>query len=313
MPFLADECSPTAAGVDQSDGICRSANFAAGCTADPACNGILAGTGNCSAICSLTSCGDGTCGAGESCITCPADCAYPASCGNGICESECEESSDNCQIDCGECCTPYDMNYNGFVSIIGDVPPFVDCVYFGDCACPGCGCLCPADCNGSGYLSIVGDVQCFVNCVYFGECSEGAGLSQPKVNAETILVGGAVYTDFTAPLASGLENVTIYLIPLQQTAAPIKPGALEDHTDSRERAQAVSGHGMRIAKTGPLGLWSITNVPPGVYQVVPIMDGKRFHRIASGVNIGQAAAILVVDDQHGAALESLQFLAVSKD
>ena len=32
---------------------------------------------------------------------------------------------------------PWDMNYDGYVTLIGDVPPFVDCVYFSDCNCRG--------------------------------------------------------------------------------------------------------------------------------------------------------------------------------
>ena len=61
----------------------------------------------------------------------------------------------------------HDWNGDGLVSIIGDVPPFVDCVYFGDCPGDAVG---RGDCNGDGFVSIVGDVPCFVDCVYFGSC-----------------------------------------------------------------------------------------------------------------------------------------------
>jgi hypothetical protein len=53
------------------------------------------------------------------------------------------------------------------VSIVGDVPPFVNCVYFGNCP-PGASAI--GDCNYDGILSIIGDVPCFVQCVYFGNC-----------------------------------------------------------------------------------------------------------------------------------------------
>lgn len=61
----------------------------------------------------------------------------------------------------------HDWNGDGIISIVGDVPPFVDCVYFGTCP-PQHVELC--DCNGDGLCTIVGDVPCFVDCVYFGNC-----------------------------------------------------------------------------------------------------------------------------------------------
>jgi hypothetical protein len=65
----------------------------------------------------------------------------------------------------------HDWNGDAFVSIIGDVPPFVQCVYFGDCP-GGVDLLAVGDCNEDGLLSIIGDVPCFVDCVYFGNCPE---------------------------------------------------------------------------------------------------------------------------------------------
>jgi hypothetical protein len=74
-------------------------------------------------------------------------------------------------------CAAFDMNWDGFISIIGDVPAFVRMVYFGDNEWyqqqfPGKDPSCPADCNGDGIISIVGDVPCFVNCAYFGNCRD---------------------------------------------------------------------------------------------------------------------------------------------
>ena len=48
-------------------------------------------------------CGNGTCEAGETATSCPADCAPPPSpvCGNGTCEAG--ETCDGCPADCGEC------------------------------------------------------------------------------------------------------------------------------------------------------------------------------------------------------------------
>ena len=40
--------------------------------------------------------------------------------------------------------TPFDLDYDGLVNIIGDVAPLVDCLYRDDCHCPAPGCLCPS-------------------------------------------------------------------------------------------------------------------------------------------------------------------------
>ena len=65
--------------------------------------------------------------------------------------------------------TLYDWNGDGIISIVGDVPPFVNCVYFQECP-TGVDTVAVGDCNGDGFLSIVGDVPCFVDCVYFEDC-----------------------------------------------------------------------------------------------------------------------------------------------
>jgi hypothetical protein len=65
----------------------------------------------------------------------------------------------------------HDWNGDGIVSIVGDVPPFVNCVYFQNCPdWPEARRLAVGDCNHDGLISIVGDVPCFVDCVYFQNC-----------------------------------------------------------------------------------------------------------------------------------------------
>jgi hypothetical protein len=65
----------------------------------------------------------------------------------------------------------HDWNGDGIVSIVGDVPLFVNCVYFQNC--PGdIDPIAVGDCNSDGILSIIGDVPCFVDCVYFGNCPD---------------------------------------------------------------------------------------------------------------------------------------------
>jgi len=47
------QITATAGGEDRGDNICRSSAFASDCTADSVCNGVEAGTGDCSATCTL--------------------------------------------------------------------------------------------------------------------------------------------------------------------------------------------------------------------------------------------------------------------
>lgn len=65
-----------------------------------------------------------------------------------------------------------DWNEDGIVTIIGDVPPFVEAVYFG--RYPNWSqekLLAIGDANGDGILSIIGDVPGFVDTVYFGQAA----------------------------------------------------------------------------------------------------------------------------------------------
>ncbi len=49
--YFADKCTSTASGEDRGDNICRNSTFAADCTADLECGGIVAGTGDCTLNC----------------------------------------------------------------------------------------------------------------------------------------------------------------------------------------------------------------------------------------------------------------------
>jgi len=258
QPYIADRCTQTAGAADRFESICRSSEFAAGCTGDRECNGVPAGTGNCSLSCENT-CGNGTCDTafGENCVTCLMDCGMPVSCGNQSCEEACGETPQNCPTDCADCgnatcdgpiedclscpedcpplcgdglccagetcitcpldctggcgdgccdhsescqtcpddcepvcgdglccgesvscpedCSPcvlYDMNGDGSLTEAGDIPFFVNCVYFGVCNCPcDTSCVVPGDCNKDGRLSVIGDVPCFVSCFFSGQCA----------------------------------------------------------------------------------------------------------------------------------------------
>ncbi len=97
--------------------------------------------------------------------------------GNPDTIDSCDEDTDMC-VNTVECML-YDMNGDGFLSIVGDVGTFVRVVYAGDYEWyeqqfPGRDPICRGDCNCDGVLSIAGDTACFTNCVYFGECPECA-------------------------------------------------------------------------------------------------------------------------------------------
>ncbi|MFH1181752.1 MAG: S8 family serine peptidase [Candidatus Woesearchaeota archaeon] len=51
--YFADQCSSTCGAAEASDHICRNESFAAGCSADPECNGVEAGTGACLPNCQV--------------------------------------------------------------------------------------------------------------------------------------------------------------------------------------------------------------------------------------------------------------------
>jgi hypothetical protein len=102
-------------------------------------------------------CGNGTCGFGETCSSCVADCgACAATCGDGLCEAV--ESCQQCPGDCGACPAECgDGSCNGSESC-SSCP--------GDCgACPFCG---DDDCNGNETCS-----SCKSDCGACPYCGDG--------------------------------------------------------------------------------------------------------------------------------------------
>jgi hypothetical protein len=100
-----DDATPIWGCVDQY--ICDPS-----CVADPTpspiadCPNGSCGTGEtcytCEADCgACPSCPDGTCNNGETCSTCPDDCGACVSCGDGICNNY--ETCSSCSADCGAC------------------------------------------------------------------------------------------------------------------------------------------------------------------------------------------------------------------
>jgi hypothetical protein len=205
----------------------------------------------------------------------------------------------------------WDMNYDGMVSLIGDVPPFVDCVYFTDCGCPGPGCICPGDCNGSGFLSIVGDLQCFVDCVYFGDCEPQRGTWRTSLPG-LFTVGGAVYSDLADPLGSGLADVTITVGRLLDASVEAEPAGNEKGQRDIAPAPASQARVLLLQRTrshGDMGLWQIDNLPPGRYVVTASRQGYQFDHLEAGVVVPGGRMEIVVGPETEATNESIQFLA----
>ncbi len=137
---------------------------------------------------------------------------------------------------------PFDFNGDDIVTLVGDLQPFVDCVFFGACGvetCPEPGCSCRGDCNGDGFLSIVGDVPCFVDCLFFGEC---AGCDRDPSASAGLTIGGAIFDRATDPLRSGVAGLEVKLA-------------------------AADGTPLRSTRTAEFGLWHFDAVEAGHYIV----------------------------------------------
>lgn len=124
-----------------------------------------------------------------------------------------------------------DMNWDGFVSIIGDVPAFVQTVYYGEYDAyeqqfPGKNPALPGDCNGDGVLNL-DDVSGFVDRVYFGGGSSGALSGQLQLLLAA--VAQSSYVTATMPLS----GATFSESPLHITInfdQPVDPSSLTTGT-----------------------------------------------------------------------------------
>lgn len=187
-------------------------------------------------------------------------------------------------------CVRADMNWSGYPSIVGDVEPFVNVVYFGQFAWygqqfPGHDPYCPGDMNGDGLLTIVGDVPEFVACVYFGNCEpmpSGMRMVAASAGGTTFVVGGAVYSDLASPLTSGVAGVTVTLV-----------GDLGTFT---------------ATTSGGQGLWSVS-VPAGTYAVIPSLTGRCFRQVTGGVMGAGPPIEITVDTAYQTEVQNIQFLS----
>lgn len=172
---------------------------------------------------------------------------------------------------------------------MGDVEPFVNVVYFRQYSWyaqqfAGHDPYCPGDMNGDGLLTIIGDVPGFVACVYNGQCgpSGSAPFGPADVDQTTYLIGGAIYSDLSAPLSSGLAGVQV---------------------------NVVCGSNVYTAVTaGRQGLWSL-EVPEGTCQVIPNLAGRCFREVVDGALGGSNNATITVDAAHRTENQSIQFLS----
>jgi hypothetical protein len=135
-------------------------------------------------------CGNGSCDPGETCSSCPSDCAC-ATCGDGNCDPG--ETCSSCPGDCGPCATCGDGNCDPgetCTSCPGDCGPCSGC---GDSKCdPGETCsTCPGDC---GACATCGDTTCdpgetCSTCP--GDCGSCGGVLRYPVGAKELACGGS--------------------------------------------------------------------------------------------------------------------------
>ena len=177
-------------------------------------------------------------------------------------------------------CMLYDMNGDGFRSIIGDVPCFVECLYLGACSCAESRHPCACDGNGDGFCSIIGDVPYFVDCVYLGNCSkdgcQNAIATVAGGGSSGSVIGGAVYEDAANPLTTGVEGMAVDLI-------------------------SPEGSVVSSTVSGPLGIWRITDVSDGIYQV-------QFRTTRRECSPNEGAMTVVVSKKNVVANQSIQYV-----
>lgn len=185
------------------------------------------------------------------------------------------------------CCVYCDMDGNKMRTIIGDVPCFVDCVYYENCDCCNDCCLEAGDANCDEHLSIIWDVIPFVDCVYHGNCTpcaawncpeEGAcGSSGTGQGADGFTIGGAVYSDESSPLFTGVEGIPVRVVSRDSVVLPVS------------------------TTTNWLGIWRIDNLAPGTYTVVFGQEKNKTVKAQNSIKI-------VVNEKNQAANQSIKFL-----
>ena len=217
-PEVGEDCSTCADDCGACEGGCCDDNQSAGCedqgvtscvcaidafccdnTWDGLC--VEAAIGQCGLAC--PECGDGTCDAqsGESCSTCPGDCAVCDDCGDGACDADSGESCGTCPTDCGGCAGDC-CDEDGNVSPGCDDADVSSCVCLLDSYCcdldwdslcveqgqDECGLYCP-ECGDAICDPEVGEdcVSCHEDCgVCDGDCCDGngsVGCDDPAVTA----------------------------------------------------------------------------------------------------------------------------------
>ncbi len=149
-------------------GVCSRTPIAGCCRADSDCNDNSActtdvcnlSTNQCSNTPTATCCGNGICDVGETCSTCPQDCASgiynPARCGNGVCEAGNGENCANCPKDCrgvqtGKLRNRYCCGDGGGQTPIG----------------------CSSKCTSNGYKCVTAPIAGIPYCCGDGVCNDG--------------------------------------------------------------------------------------------------------------------------------------------
>ncbi len=196
----------------------------------------------------------------------------------------------------------HDWNDDGLVSIIGDVPPFVQGVYFNNYP-SGVDVLAVGDCNRDGILSIIGDVPCFVQCVYFGNCSILAGpptgLSAVPGDGQILLnwdeVNGAlgynIYWNTTGHVTLSDNRISVLGPPYYHTGMALGTTCYyivtaANSTTETEPSNEVSSTAHMVIKPGDI---LAATHSQGLHRIDPI-TGKESY-------IGSVRAPIAVDSQ----------------
>jgi cysteine-rich repeat protein len=180
----------------------------------------------CTSTCELEAiCGDGLAEFFELCDDgntengdgCSSECTIEAVCGNAVIEEFelCDDGNTNDDDQCRNQCQTilFDTSGDGVVTIVGDLPPFLSCMFFNNCQCADVGlegqaCYYSADSNGDGLLTIVNDLEPFIDCLFFGDGDACSGNS--IVSGDESSVGGVMLADDNPVTASVGDLVTLF-------------------------------------------------------------------------------------------------------
>lgn len=181
------------------------------------------------------SCGDGSCGAGETCKTCAKDCgSCPAACGDGTCNPT--ENCQTCSQDCGNCPAFCGNGTCDADETCGACPADCPCPKCGDgkcdaatenCQkCPGdCG-ACPGQCSPLTSQGCPSGQQCYPQANANPVCSKpgSAALGQPCIGLADCAFGMLCISGVCGKVCDTSGTTPAYLCKSPAVCAGISVG-----------------------------------------------------------------------------------------